>query len=123
MKSLKYACGQNNSVFSRFSPDGHINWPIDFMYVSDPVFAEFLSEAVEVKLYDYKSVVVGAKHLIFLKLHALKNFIEHRHSKDLLDVIEIIRKNPNAITDAELQNACIKYANIDLYNRIKESMN
>jgi hypothetical protein len=123
MKSLKYACGQNNSVFSRFSPDGHINCPIDFMYVSDEVFNEFLTESVEVKIYDYKTVVVSAKHLIFLKLHALKNFIQHRHSKDLLDVIEIIRKNPNSITDVELKNACIKYANIDLYNRIIESMN
>lgn len=116
--SLDYVKFQDHEVFLRFKPDTLDNWPIDLMLVEDSVFQSLHDGAKEVEFSGADVLVPSPKHMIALKLHALKEKQEHREARDILDVIELLRLH--TLDDDELRLMCEKYGRIDLYERLKK---
>lgn len=116
LHSLKYQEFQKTEVFARFKPSQIAAWPIDLMLVAPNTFNQMYQEGSEVLFGQAKVKIPSIRHMISLKLHAMKQRLEHRESKDLLDIIEL--RKISKINDEELLELCTKYDRIDVYEKI-----
>lgn len=117
LEELGYQSFQNHEVFCRYRPPTIDSWPIDLMFVDADTFRKMESAAVQAKFGGVSALAPSAEHMIALKLHALAQGQEHRESKDLLDVVELVKRSK--LTDSELSALCKKYDRIDVYDFIK----
>lgn len=122
MEKMRYQVGQSDDRFSRFRPVSLDNWPIDIMYVNQHTFNLFYKDSVKKDFASIEVNVLSPKHLIFLKIHALKYFQAHRYAKDYSDLISLLRMSNLNLEKNELQSACEKYASIELFNKIIEDL-
>ncbi len=122
MKKMNYESGQHDERFARYRPDATPAWPIDLMFVDDETFRKILSDAVEMEFGPARARVVSSRHLVTLKIHALKHFQEHRFAKDFGDLVALLRSGKTGISDADLRELCVRYATSALYERIKEEL-
>ena len=60
-------------------------------------------------------------HLIALKLHAIKNN-PRRESRDVADILDLIRLTENKISVEDLHQLCRKYGPEGIYQRIEKSL-
>lgn len=115
-----YQANQQHEVFCRFSSVVQINWPVDLMLVEDAVFEQLWAESREEQFDQVKVRIPHIKHMIALKLHALKQRQEHREDKDLMDIKSLLKYNKNIVSAAELRELCAKYNRADLYETLKK---
>lgn len=123
MDKLKYREDQNDNCFSRHRPINLDNWPIDFMYVNDDTFEKLFAASKKANFGDAEVQVAAAEHLIRMKLHALKYFQKHRFSKDYSDLIGLIAYLDLDYKSEDFKQQCIKHANIEMFERIKNDLN
>ena len=121
-QKLRYKKGQDDDRFARFMPDTLAAWPIDLMFVAADTFSKLYAGAHEVDMGAVRVKVPAVRHLITLKLHALKHYQEHRHAKDYGDVLALLRTGKSGLTMGELEALCLKYADAQLFQRISSDM-
>lgn len=119
MEKLNYEAGQNDHRFARFRSRTISNWPIDLMYVDAETFSKLKAESRKMTFGEAEVGVISPKHLAILKIHALKHFQEYRYSKDFSDLEALLRSGQTGISDTELKELCERYADIELYNKLK----
>lgn len=115
---LRYEEGQSDDRFSRFRTESLDNWPIDLMYVNRSTFDSIYQETELQEFGDVEVPVASLKHLVFLKIHALKHFQEHRFAKDYSDLVSLLNLGKGALSREELKQACLKYADMKLYEKL-----
>lgn len=93
---------------------------IDFLFVDKETLDKIISDAKEVVIAKHKFIIPSLMNLIALKLHALKYNFDIRRTKDLLDIISLIKLNNLNAKTKEFHELCLKYANEDIYRRIIE---
>lgn len=107
-----------DSMATRFQlPGDQIFPPIDLLWVSAETFSKMASTGERTGLHG-DIPVIELETLIAMKLHALKDN-ENRHGKDLLDIRELLSKNPLAISDEKLRELCDKFAGPRGYKLIR----
>lgn len=119
LERLDYSSDQLDERFARYRSQQIASWPIDLMFVDTKTFATMYGESLEVSVGVARVQVISARHLVMLKIHALKHFQEHRYLKDFGDVLGLLRARKAVFSDEELKGLCVKYATEDLYKRIK----
>lgn len=119
---LKYGKGQNDSRFMRFKPDTIAAWPVDLMLVDDQTFRKMLDESESKEIGAATVQVVSARHLITLKMHALKYYQAHRYVKDYNDLLQLLRDHCKGIRNTDLLELCEKYATKELYDKLSEDL-
>lgn len=117
LKELRYSVGQNTDTFARFRADSIASWPIDLMFVDDGTFSKIEKDSVVAEFGLIKAAVAGMYHLIALKIHAMKEYQEHRDAKDLSDLLFLIKKS--RISESDLEALCNRYASKKLFERLK----
>ncbi len=120
MCKLKYEKGQDDDRFARFRPDSLGAWPIDLMFVNDSTFEKLFSDSVLANFGIAQVRVVSARHLATLKIHALKHLQAHRYARDYSDLVSLLRSGQTTLTEVELRELCQRYANLELFNKLKE---
>jgi hypothetical protein len=120
MELLRYSIGQNTDTFARFRPDTVAAWPIDLMFVDEDTFKKMKAASKLVEFGAIQAPVAGLTHLVALKLHALKEFQEHRDAKDFSDLLFLVRKSK--MRDSELRLLCERYASTKLFQRVKGAL-
>ena len=93
---------------------------LDFMFVDEDTFSKIKKEAKEIKIAGQKLIVPSLPHLIALKLHSIKNNPKIRLSKDLPDIIGLIKINKLSVKDKSFKDLCLKYGTEDIYKNILE---
>jgi hypothetical protein len=121
-KKIKYQKGQDDDRFLRFKPDTLLAWPIDLMLVDSQTFDKIFKDAQDTELGTTAVKVASPRHLVTLKIHALKYYQEHRFVKDYNDLLQLLRTKVTDLRGADLQELCLKYANNDLYDKIKRDL-
>ncbi|OGV63921.1 MAG: hypothetical protein A2498_09645 [Lentisphaerae bacterium RIFOXYC12_FULL_60_16] len=112
---------EHTENFSRYvSPLVHL-MDIDVLLVDKHTFTKMLERSRPVEVGHTVIHVPCAAHLIALKLHAMKNDPK-RETKDLSDIIEILRNNPGAVPDDELQAIGVRHGPSGIYARLKGSL-
>lgn len=94
---------------------------VDFMFVDEETLTKIKNEGQQIKIAGQKLIVPSLLHLIALKLHSLKFNAKIRLTKDLPDIINLIRINEINIKDKKFKELCLKYGTADLYNKILEA--
>ena len=95
---------------------------VDFMFVDKETLRKILKENEKLKIVGQTFNVPSLHHLIALELHSIKHNPKIRITKDLPDIINLIRINEVDIKDKQFKELCLKYGAVDLYNRILEAL-
>jgi predicted nucleotidyltransferase len=119
---IQYQSDQSDSHFIRYRPDTIAAWPIDLMLVDDGTFGKLHSDARSTDLGVIEVKVVSPKHLIMLKLHALKVYQEHRYARDYNDVIQLLRHACPELRNEALRDLCVRYADVALYEKLEKDL-
>jgi len=115
---LKYSLGQNDQHFARYRHQELLGWPIDLMFVDPVTFDKLLRDALPATIGVADVRVISSRHLLLLKLHALRHYQEHRFAKDYNDVLWLIDLPNSCVSDSELRAMCDKYACQAVYERL-----
>ena len=122
LERLKYQAFQTHPAFIRWKGPQIDTWPIDFMIVDRRSFAGLMSDSSEIKIGAATVRIPSLRHIIALKLHALKQGQPHRQLKDLSDIIELIKIGKVNWREADFVAFCEKYGTTEIYERIKNSI-
>lgn len=97
-------------AFAQYEPPTPAGAPVDLMLVDDATFAKLLAGSVWMQVEDRRIRVIGALHLIALKLHALREPPRVEAGVDYLDILQLIRIKQIDPTGAEFQQILNQYA-------------
>jgi hypothetical protein len=95
---------------------------VDFMFVDEDTLSKILKESQEIEIARQKFLVPSLNHLIALKLHSIKYNPKLRLTKDLPDVINLIRINNLNFKDKKFKELCLKFGTEEIYNKILEAL-
>ena len=93
--------------------------PVHAMFVNGETFEKMWARRAPMPLAAGTLHVPCVAHLIALKFHAVKNNPK-RLEKDMGDVLELLSRNPGAITREELELVCKSYASPESISVLKE---
>lgn len=103
------------SAFAQFSqPQGGDG--LDLMFVDEPTFDRMWHESEERDFGGSRARVPCLDHLLALKLHALKQALPHRTSKDAEDVEILTRRNGLNLRDPRYEQLFLKYGTREIYD-------
>jgi hypothetical protein len=91
---------------------------VDVLLVDPSTFAAIYSDSRSYSLADLNLQIPALPHLIALKLHAIKSD-SRRELKDLLDVVELLRQNPQHVPAGELKEICLQYGPEGIYEKLE----
>ena len=89
---------------------------LDLMFVREATFEQMRQASEERTLDGQRARVPSLDHLLALKLHALKQALPHRTSKDAEDVEILIRRNGLDLGNPRYEQLFLKYGNRELYD-------
>jgi hypothetical protein len=95
---------------------------VDFMFVDKDTLVQIKQAGREIKISEQMFFVPSLNHLIALKLHAIKYNSRIRLTKDLPDIINLVRINKIDVKDAGFKELCLKYGTEDVYCKIVEAI-
>lgn len=91
---------------------------LDLMFVDDSTF-ELMWRASEERNYGGSLArIPSLDHLLALKLHALKQALPHRTSKDAEDVEMLVRRNNLNLHEPHYEQLFLTYGNREIYDTI-----
>lgn len=94
---------------------------VDFMFVDQDTLTKILKESKEIEIANQKLLVPSLNHLIALKLHSIKYNPKLRLSRDLPDIINLIRINDLGYQNDEFKELCLKFGSNEIYSKILEA--
>lgn len=92
------------------------------MLVDDETFSKLATASHLIDLGMVTVNVVSPRHLVTLKLHALKVYQEHRHARDYTDVVQLLRHVCTELRDDDLRSLCVRYANESLCEKLSKDI-
>ena len=104
--------GETNA-FAQFSQDDADGF--DLMFVNEETFAQMWAASVEKEFNGACAKTPSLDHLLALKLHALKQKMAHRTSKDAEDVELLVRRNGLDISQPWYEQLFLKYGTREIY--------
>ena len=108
-------------MFVRYSSPSVYHYDVDVLLVDDLTFDTILAESQRFDEGRSTFSIPCIAHMLMLKLHAMKHS-SSRVLKDLNDVVEILRSNPDAVKESEIQSICEKYGPAGVYKTLKDSL-
>jgi len=95
---------------------------IDFMFVDKDTLDKIILDAKEIAIAKYRFLIPSLMNMIALKLHSLKYNFDMRHTKDLLDIVSLVKLNNIDAKTKEFHQLCLKYSNEGIYQKILENI-
>jgi predicted nucleotidyltransferase len=93
----------------------------DFMIADRQTIDGLVKSGKQVSIGGEKFLVPSLNHLIALKLHSVKHNPKWRETRDLPDIIELVRMNGIDPKSNEFKRLCLKYGTEELYRKIVKS--
>ena len=108
---------RQTGAFAQFSPPaGSEGEGLDLMFVDDSTF-ERMWQASEVRDFgENRARVPCLDHLLALKLHALKQGLLHRTTKDAEDVEMLVRRHGIDLRQPRYEELFVKYGTREIYD-------
>jgi hypothetical protein len=113
-----YAAIAETDSFVRYRCDNLYLMDIDVLLVDSDTLDKMLAASIVITVDDVDLRVPSLSHLVALKLHAVTNNAE-RSTKDLADIAELLRANPDAVSPKELDAVCTKYGTSEAVEKLK----
>ena len=107
--------------FAQFKSTKPSLMDVDFMFVDQNTFDKICKDAVSCRIGKWEFVLPSLDHLIALKLHSVKSSYKLRWTKDLPDIINLIRTNKIDVRSAKFKELCKNFGTPELYQKILEA--
>ncbi len=91
---------------------------LDLMFVEDSTFDRMWNDSQERDFGGVQARIPSLDHLIALKLHALKQALPHRTSKDAEDVEMLSRRNRLDLRESHYEDLFLRYGNKEIYDTL-----
>ena len=121
--ALDKAGYKNHSIhenFAQFKDDQGALMNVDFMFVDRQTMEKIRKEGHPIKIVGEEFIIPSLRHLIALKLHALKSS-KGRLTTDMVDIINLIEVNQIDVKSKEFEDMCLKFGTADIYQKIREA--
>lgn len=105
-------------VVVRCAPEDEASEVVDLMPVDAHTFGKMKTEAREEDYGGERFLVPKLDHLMAMKLHALREQFETRKTKDLPDIVELLKRNHLDVTSERFRDLCYTYGTPELYQEI-----
>jgi hypothetical protein len=122
INALGITCFQDSLVFARFKSEQIGIWPIDLMFTDASTFKRFYDSSIPAEILGCAVQVALNAHIVALKLHAMKSKPEHRYSKDIADVVSLMKYSEPKISLSVLEEMSNKYATREVFDDIVNLM-
>jgi hypothetical protein len=103
-----------SAAFAQFTQPGGGDG-LDLMFVGNPTFDGMWQASEERSFGEVRARVPCLDHVLALKLHALKQSLPHRTSKDADDVAILVRRNGVDLRDPHYEQLFLKYGTREIY--------
>jgi hypothetical protein len=100
-------------AFAQFTQEGGDG--LDLMFVDDATFDPMWQASEEREFGSLRSRVPCLDHLLALKLHALKQELPHRTSRDAEDIEMLVRRNDLKLREPRYEQLFLKYGTREIY--------
>jgi predicted nucleotidyltransferase len=91
------------------------------MLVNEATFDRMLTSSQEINFGAVAVRIPSLQHLIALKLHVLKQGLEHRMLGDLDDVVQLVLANRIDLDQQEWKETFEKYGHHELYEKVRRA--
>ena len=118
LEALGYREAFRNELFVKFRSTGEGGPDVDFLLMTDDTLAKLLHDCVWTTVGASRLRVPSLRHLIGMKLHALKYGRARRGSKDLADIEALVRANDLDVSSESFRDLCLRYADRTVYREI-----
>lgn len=118
-REMRYEVINKSITFVRFHQKDFAAWPVDIMLVNEHTYNLIIENSRKTKFEKVEIKIPSEQDLISLKLHALKSGQEDRFYKDFNDIIFLMRKSSLDVKSDDFRQLCLKYATIDIYEKLK----
>jgi len=106
-------------AFAQFEPREPGGLRVDLMLVDDTTFAKLVVGSEWLEVGHRRVRVIGALHLIALKLHALQAPHRVEMGVDYLDIVQLVRLKQIDIASAEFEQMLNRYASPAIRERLQ----
>lgn len=107
--------------FVRYTGPDDTHFDVDVLLVDSETMDELVAESRAFDLGPVTMRVPSLRHLVMLKLHAIKNEPK-RELRDLSDIVEMLRFQPDALSADELAAICARYGPPGIHGRLKDTL-
>jgi hypothetical protein len=118
LKAAGYTVYHETPAFVQLEPPAATSWPVDLMLVDDHTFDLMRGEARRFRFGGTGCWIPSIRHLIAMKLHALKQTAGQRSRKDAIDIVELAEKNGIDLRGADFRRQCDRFADRAIYDKI-----
>lgn len=118
--AIGYQSFHSHETFEQFR-SANRDIDLDLMFVSETTFEGIFAASRETSFGSIAARIPSLQHLIALKLHVLKQGLEHRVLGDLDDVIQLVLVNGLDLGQAEWKHIFEKYGNQELYEKVRHA--
>ena len=80
------------------------------------------SDAVSRPFQGREVRIPSLAHLLAMKIHAMKHDQLVRGLKDLLDIVELARRNGLTAADSPLKGWCLKYGDVQVWESVRKAL-
>ncbi|MHC4202052.1 MAG: nucleotidyltransferase family protein [Planctomycetota bacterium] len=94
---------------------------LDLLLVDAETLSKMLRESLPVSIGSRELRVPCLAHLVALKLHAVRNDPK-RELRDLSDVVDLLRANPDVVSDEELERLAAEYGPDGALDKIRTQL-
>ena len=115
LSKFGYVPYNEQEAFIQLDAEKTKSWPIDLMCSSDQTFDGVLAASAMAKFGEVNLPIPSVKHLIAMKLHALKSRTREAQAKDVSDIVELLKIAGLAPDSDEFRQLCIKFSTIEVY--------
>ncbi len=123
LEKAGYKLDYSQKVFTRLKSSNRAYlMDIDFMFVDKETLAGIIENGQRIGIAGQEFIVPSLNNLMALKLHSLKYNPKIRESKDLPDIIDLIRINKVDFKSKKFRELCLKYGTEPIYHKILERM-
>jgi hypothetical protein len=95
---------------------------VDFMFVDQDTLTKILKESQAIEIAKQKFLVPSLDHLIALKLHSIKHNRKLRLTRDLPDIINLIKINEVNFKSKKFKELCLQFGTEEIYGKILEAL-
>lgn len=107
-------------VVARFEGDGKRQMDIDLLLVDPETLRQVCEDGKLIKIAGNEFLVPSLRHLIAMKIHAIKSDPSKRWAKDLPDIVSLMKKNGLSLADPGMVVLCKKFGTSDILAKLQE---
>jgi predicted nucleotidyltransferase len=118
LEAMGYDAFEKTENYARLKNADQNSVGVDFLFVDGDTLAQMVKDGREIKFAGWNFRVPSLRHLIAMKLHAIRTGGLHRELKDLLDIATLVKEHKIDIASADFKKLCLQFGDKNIYQKL-----